>query len=82
METVTAILVSSNLNGAFSTSLRTLSANAMRVGAVDLGQHDGELLAAVARQDVLAPDLALDHRRQLLEHVVAGEVAVAVVDRP
>ena len=52
-----------------------------RVGAVDLGQHDGELLAAVARQDVLAPDLALDDRRQLLEHVVAGEVAEAVVDR-
>src|SRR5215813_4966111 len=47
---------------------------------VDLGQHDGELLATEARHDVLAPDLTLDHRGQVLEHIVAGQVAKGVVN--
>ncbi len=51
-----------------------------RVVVIDLGQHDRELLAAVAREDVFAPDASLDHRGEVLEHVVTGEVAEAVVD--
>ena len=40
-------------------------------------QHAHELLAAVAREQILAPDPRPDPRRELLEHGVAGEVAVA-----
>jgi hypothetical protein len=68
------------LKAVFSTSLRTFSAKVSAFDTPDLGQDDGELLAAVARHDVLAPDARLEHRGQLLEHVVAGQVAVGVVD--
>ena len=57
--------------------LADLLGERVRVVAVDLGQHDGELLAAVAREEVLAADLGLHRLRQVLEHVVAGQVAVA-----
>src|SRR5262249_54871279 len=45
-----------------------------------LGQDDGELLAAVAGEDLVATDARLDDARELLEHEVAREVAVHVVD--
>ena len=47
---------------------------------VGLRQDDGELLAAVAREHLVAADALLDEARHLLEDVVAGEVAVDVVD--
>ena len=47
---------------------------------VRLRQHDGELLAAVAREHLVATDARLDDARELLQHEVAGEVAVDVVD--
>ena len=47
---------------------------------VRLREDDGELLAAVAREDLVAPDALLDDARHLLEDVVAREVAVDVVD--
>ena len=81
IEIVTGMRAFSNLNSVFSTIWRIFSANGRRAGAVDLGQHDRELLAAVAREAVLAPDLrACTVWREVLEHVVAGQVAVAVVD--
>jgi hypothetical protein len=48
--------------------------------AIDLREHDGELLAPVPSEQILAPDLLLHRRGQLLEHVVARQVPVGVVD--
>ena len=45
-----------------------------------LRQDDRELLAAVAREDLVAADALLDDARELLQHEVAREVAVDVVD--
>ena len=64
MEMVTGMSVSSNLKLRLLDELADLLGELTRVGVVDLGQDDGELLAAVARQDVLAADAALDHRRR------------------
>ena len=58
-----------------------LLAERARAGDVGLGQDRGELLAAVAREQLLATDAAEQPARHLAQHVVAGEVAVLVVDR-
>jgi len=47
---------------------------------VRLPAQDGELLAAVAREHVLGADQLLDVLGELHQHLVAGEVAVGVVD--
>src|SRR5690349_24485936 len=39
-------------------------------------QHAGELFTAVAREQILAPDAGPDPLCEILEHRVAGEVAV------
>ena len=52
----------------------------MGVVPVDLGQDDGELLAAVAGEDVLGADPGLDGVGQDLQHRIARQVAVGVVD--
>src|SRR6185369_11900846 len=44
-----------------------------RAGEIGLGQDDGELFAAVAREDLVAADAPLHHARELLQHEVAGE---------
>ena len=51
-------------------------------GAVELrlGQHDEELLAAEAADEVGLPKLRPELRGDALEHQVAGQMAVAVVD--
>src|SRR5689334_15823355 len=49
-------------------------------GQISLRQNDGELLAAIAREDLVAANAALHHPRQLLQDEVAGQVAVDVVD--
>ncbi len=59
---------------------RRPSASARAPSRVVSGRMIGELLAAVAREHLVAPDALLDDARDLLEHVVAGEVAVHVVD--
>src|SRR5262249_6080206 len=46
-----------------------------------LRQHDGELLAAVAGEQLLLADARLDAGGQLAERVVAAQVAQVVVDR-
>src|SRR6185437_15447694 len=53
-----------------------------RVGALErrLRQDDRELLAAVPREHLVAADPLLDDARDLLEDVVARQVAVDVVD--
>ena len=53
--------------------------SAARVG---LGQHDRELLAAVAAHHVDLADGAAQHRAELGERDVAGGVAVRVVELP
>ena len=50
------------------------------LGAGGLGQQHDELLAAVARHDVHRPLLPLEQGGELLEHPVAHQVPVGVVD--
>ena len=45
-----------------------------------IGQHDRELFSAVARRGVLAFDVLLDRHRHQPQHLVAGQMAVAVVE--
>ena len=47
---------------------------------VGLGQEDGELVAAVAAENVGASQLGGDHGRQVAEHFVGRVVAERVVD--
>ena len=47
---------------------------------VGFGQEDGELVAAVAAEDVGASQLGGDHGRQVAEHFVGRVVAERVVD--
>ena len=48
---------------------------------VGLRHHDDEFLAAVAARQIDATDRLADAHREFAQHVVAGVVAVAVVDR-
>src|SRR3954470_11224871 len=50
-----------------------------RAGQVAVGQPEGALLAAVAREHVAGPQLLAPGRGRGLEHAVAGLVAVDVV---
>ncbi|MEY9807654.1 hypothetical protein ABIF30_007261 [Bradyrhizobium elkanii] len=46
-----------------------------------VGQHHGEFLAAIAGGDVLALDVLLQRLRHQPQHLIAGEMAVGVVER-
>ncbi len=52
-----------------------------RAAGVGLRQHDEELLAAVAHEQVAGADRAAQPARDLGEHDVADAVAVLIVDR-
>ena len=56
-------------------------ADAQAVFARALGQDDGELLAAVAGEQLLGADHRLEPAGEVAQHVVAAEVAAVVVDR-
>src|SRR5438445_582768 len=43
-------------------------------------QHDGEFFAAIARRDILALDVLLDRQGDEPEDLVAGQMAVGVVE--
>ena len=61
---------------------RNLSAIALGVFAVaQLRQHDGEFVAALARQRVAAAQAVLQAQRHLLQQLVALDVAERVVDQ-
>jgi hypothetical protein len=77
---VTAIRCSPNGISSCSTAPRALGED-HRAGERRLGQHDGELVAAVAGGAVLAPAVLVQQRGDALQHGVAGEVAVAIVHR-
>ena len=47
---------------------------------VRLGEHDQELLAAVTSEEVVRPERLAAARRDLPQHLVAGLMAVGVVD--
>ena len=44
------------------------------------GQDHGEFLAAITRGDVLALDVLLQRQRNKAQNLIAGEMAVIVVD--
>ena len=54
---------------------------AQGVGRADHAAQDGELLAAVAGEDVLVADRLEHEAGELGQHAVAAQVAVGVVDR-
>ena len=56
-----------------------LGARSRRIG-IGLGHDDHELFAAIAADEVDAPDVAGQHFRDLAQHEVAGHVTVGVVD--
>ena len=49
---------------------------------VGLGHHDDEFLATIAAGEIDAADRFADPHREFPQHVVAGIVAVVIVDRP
>ena len=59
---------------------RSRSANVDAAFGRRLGQDRDELLAAVSRDDVDLAHRVLEHRAELAQHAVAGEVARRVVD--
>ena len=79
-EMVTAMWSPSKSNGSAATRRAEILGHLQRLVAARLGQRQRELLAAVAGEHFLFAHARAHAPRQLLEHVVAGEVPVLVVD--
>ena len=71
------VLPNSNGNSATCAQIRSATSFAARLA--DVEQDDRELLAAVARDDVVGAPAVLQDLRHAAQRVVAGQVAVAVV---